>query len=296
MGSRTIDRLAMSSSSRSSGSATSALPGTGAKIRVPCAKTSGTSSRERGCARDDYGKGRSIFSRATENGPAFCECFVCTDKDTATCRPSSRIPCSFPRPPPPTHTRALLGGCDAAAHRAALIAKKPPEPMPITPPSEFITSPPPLQHETVAAAAAQSVGGHTRAHVCVHVRQTRADLIMYASLPSDTTSVASSLRRNLSVRQSRASLRGCSQSAGRPEGVAAAAAAGAVAGKRAAVATAARRRRWGSGAGAYVVAARVSWPGYSSSLDSSRSNSVRASEVPPCSRGRPSGQQGGGYG
>ena len=28
-------------------------------------------SSERGCTRDDYGKGRSIFSRATENGPAF---------------------------------------------------------------------------------------------------------------------------------------------------------------------------------------------------------------------------------
>ena len=33
-------------------------------------------------------KGRSIFSRATENGPAFCECFVCTKKCTAKCRPS----------------------------------------------------------------------------------------------------------------------------------------------------------------------------------------------------------------
>ena len=33
-------------------------------------------------------KGRSIFSRATENGPAFCELCVCTNKYTAKCRPS----------------------------------------------------------------------------------------------------------------------------------------------------------------------------------------------------------------
>ena len=33
-------------------------------------------------------KGRSIFSRATENVPAFCECFVCTNKYTVKCRPS----------------------------------------------------------------------------------------------------------------------------------------------------------------------------------------------------------------
>ena len=39
-----------------------------------------------------FWKGRSIFSRATENGPAFRECFVCTNKHTAKCRPSSRLP------------------------------------------------------------------------------------------------------------------------------------------------------------------------------------------------------------
>ena len=33
-------------------------------------------------------KGRSIFSRATKNGPAFCECFVCTNKYTAKYWPS----------------------------------------------------------------------------------------------------------------------------------------------------------------------------------------------------------------
>ena len=32
--------------------------------------------------------GRFIFSRATESGTAFCECFVCTTKYTAKCRPS----------------------------------------------------------------------------------------------------------------------------------------------------------------------------------------------------------------
>ena len=32
--------------------------------------------------------GGSIFSRATENGLAFCECFVCTNTYTAKCRPS----------------------------------------------------------------------------------------------------------------------------------------------------------------------------------------------------------------
>ena len=33
-------------------------------------------------------KGRSIVSRATESGPAFRECFVCTNRYTAKCRPS----------------------------------------------------------------------------------------------------------------------------------------------------------------------------------------------------------------
>ena len=43
-------------------------------------------------------KGRSIFSRATEDGPAFCECCVCTDKYTvpallvcATCTCSTAV-------------------------------------------------------------------------------------------------------------------------------------------------------------------------------------------------------------
>ena len=35
-------------------------------------------------------KGRFIFSRATENGPACRACFVCTNKYTEKCRPSSR--------------------------------------------------------------------------------------------------------------------------------------------------------------------------------------------------------------
>ena len=39
------------------------------------------------CARRLW-RGRSVFSRATENGPAFRECFVCTHKCTAKCRPS----------------------------------------------------------------------------------------------------------------------------------------------------------------------------------------------------------------
>ena len=30
-----------------------------------------------------------MFSRATEHRPAFCECYVCTSKHTAKCRPSS---------------------------------------------------------------------------------------------------------------------------------------------------------------------------------------------------------------
>ena len=33
-------------------------------------------------------KGKSIFSLTTENGPAFCECLLCTNKYTAKCRPS----------------------------------------------------------------------------------------------------------------------------------------------------------------------------------------------------------------
>ena len=38
-------------------------------------------------------KGRPIFSRATENGPAFRVSFVCADKHTAKCRPSYRSGC-----------------------------------------------------------------------------------------------------------------------------------------------------------------------------------------------------------
>ena len=38
-------------------------------------------------------KGRSIFGRATENGPAFCECFVCTNKYTAV-----QVPALLSRP------------------------------------------------------------------------------------------------------------------------------------------------------------------------------------------------------
>ena len=44
------------------------------------------SSCERGCTRDNCG-GRPTFSRATENVPAFCECFACTNTSQRSAGP-----------------------------------------------------------------------------------------------------------------------------------------------------------------------------------------------------------------
>ena len=52
---------------------------------LPFPRRAGTSPV---CARR-FWKGRSIFSRATESGPAVCEYLVCTNERTAKCRPSS---------------------------------------------------------------------------------------------------------------------------------------------------------------------------------------------------------------
>ena len=45
-------------------------------------------SCERGCTRDDYGKAGPFSVERLNNGPTFCECFVCTNKYTAKRRPS----------------------------------------------------------------------------------------------------------------------------------------------------------------------------------------------------------------